>query len=219
MDKWLGAVSATAMAMAALALVSLLAWPQFAGAHGGVVAEEDVCLLRMGFLQAHFTLYLPDSRGSEEFCEALPDAGPSLFVIEYLHEMMKEMPVSFRVITDDQGFGTFANWDDVQSIADLEAQTVLHRSLAVEPTGVVTLRHDFAEAGGYIGIVETENPVNGKAYNAVFYFEAGNAGYGLIPLFVGLIAVAQAGFWLSTGTLQRFAQRVWRRRRRAPAAG
>ena len=180
-------------------------------AHGGVVAEEDICLLRMGFLQAHFTLYLPDSRGAEEFCEELPDVGPSLFVIEYLHEMMKEMPVSFRVITDDQGFGIFANWDDVQSVANLETQTVFHRPLVAEPTGVVALRHEFAEAGGYIGIVEAENLANGKTYNSVFYFEVGNVGYGLIPLFVGLIAAAQIGFWLSTGTLQRFAQRLRRR--------
>ena len=193
---------------AAVLATVLLASPQAGQAHGGVVAEEDICLLRMGFLQAHFTLYLPDSRGAEEFCEELPDVGPSLFVIEYLHEMMKQMPVSFRVITDDQGFGTFANWDDVRSIANLDAQTVLHRPLVAEPTGVVTLRHDFAEAGGYIGIVEAENPINGKAYNSVFYFEVGNAGYGLIPLFVGLIVAAQLGFWLSTGTLQRLARRL-----------
>ena len=197
--------------LAAVLAVVLLAVPQWGLAHGGVVAEEDICLLRMGFLQAHFTLYLPDSRGAEEFCEEVPDVGPTLFVIEYLHEMMKEMPLSFRVITDEQGFGIFANWDDVQSIGNLEAQTVLHRPLVAEPTGVVTLRHDFAEAGGYIGIVEAENPANGKAYNAVFYFEVGNAGYGLIPLFVGLIAAAQIGFWLSTGTWQRFTQRLRQR--------
>ncbi|MCY4214924.1 MAG: hypothetical protein OXF68_15035 [Gammaproteobacteria bacterium] len=203
--------------MGAVLAVALLAAPQWGQAHGGVVAEEDVCLLRMGFLQAHFTLHQPDSRGAAEFCEEVPDVGPTLFVIEYLHEMMKEMRLSFRVITDDQGFGIFANWDDVQSIGDLEAQTVFHRPLVAEPTGVVALLHEFAEAGGYIGIVEAENSANGKAYNAVFYFEVGNVGYGLIPLFVGLIAAAQIGFWLSTGTLQRFARRV--RRRQAPSPG
>lgn len=206
----IGLIAPWRFAAAVLAAVFLAA-PQPGQAHGGVVAEEDVCLLRMGFLQAHFTLYLPDSRGAKEFCEELPDVGPSLFVIEYLHEMMKQMPVSFRVITDDQGFGIFANWDDVRSIANLEAQTVFHRPLVAEPTGVVTLRHEFAEAGGYIGIVEAENPINGKAYNSVFYFEVGNAGYGLIPLFVGLIVAAQLGFWLSTGTLQRLAQRLRQR--------
>ena len=191
----------------ACTLAALLAWPPLAAAHGGVVAEEDTCLLRMGFLQAHFTLHQPESRGAEEFCEDLPDIGSSLFVVEYLHDMMKEMPIDFRIIRDEQGFGIFANWEDVASIADLEAQTVLHRVLAPQPAGVLALRHTFEQPGGYIGIVVAENPDNGKAYNAVFYFAVGNAGYGWIPLFVGLVAAAQLIFWFSTGTLQRFIQR------------
>ena len=91
------------------ALPLALLWSQWANSHGGVVAEEDLCLLRMGFLQAHFTLYLPDTRGSDEFCEEVPDTGRALFVVEYLHEMMKEMPIEFRIVRDDQGFGIFAN--------------------------------------------------------------------------------------------------------------
>ena len=186
---------------------ALLAWPQLANAHGGVVAEEDTCLLRMGFLQAHFTLYQPEARGPEEFCEEVPEVASSLFVIEYLHEMMKRMPMDFRVIRDDQGFGVFANWEDVQSIADLDAQTVLHRTLAPEPTGWLTLRHTFQEAGGYIGVVAAKNPTNQKVYNSVFYFEVGNAGYGLAPLFVGLVAASQLIFWLATGSLRRLVRR------------
>lgn len=191
----------------ACALAALLAWPQLAGGHGGVVAEEDTCLLRMGFLQAHFTLYQPESRGSEEFCEDLPDIGSSLFIVEYLHDMMKEMPIDFRIIRDEQGFGIFANWEDVASIADLEAQTVLHRVLAPQPAGVLALRHEFEQPGGYIGVAVAENPDNGKTYNAVFYFEVGNAGYGWIPLFVGLIVAAQLIFWFSTGALPRLLPR------------
>ena len=190
--------------MRACSLAALLAWPSLAAAHGGVVAEEDSCLLRMGFLQAHFTLHQPETRGSEEFCEDLPDTGSSLFIIEYLHDMMKRMPIDFRIIKDEQDFGIFANWEDVASIADWEAQTVLHRVLAPQTAGVLALRHEFEQPGGYIGIVVAENPDNGKAYNAVFYFAVGNAGYGWIPLFVGLVVAAQLLFWFSTGTLQRF---------------
>ncbi len=190
-------------ALGLAACFTLLAWPQLAGAHGGVVEEEDTCLLRMGFLQAHFTLYQPELRGAEQFCEEVPEVGSSLFVIEYLHEMMKQIPVDFRIIRDDQGFGIFANWEDVQSIADLDAQTVLHRTLAPEPTGWLTLRHNFQEAGGYIGVIVAQNPANQKNYTSVFYFEVGNAGYGLIPLFAVLVLAAQLTFWLSTGSLQR----------------
>ena len=186
-----------------IALVIALAWGQPALGHGGVVAEEDLCLLKMGFLQAHFTLYLPESHGSEEFCEEVPGAGRALFVVEYLHEMMKEMPIEFRILRDDQDYGIFANWDDVSAIPDLEAQTVFHRPLAAEPTGWVTVNHTFEATGGYIGVLVAENPANGKVYNSVFYFEVGNAGYGYIPLFVALIVAAQLLFLTSTGHLRR----------------
>lgn len=190
----------------------LFIWSPLALGHGGVVAEEDVCLLEMGFLRAHFTLYQPDTRGAEEFCEDVPDTGRALFVVEYLHEAMKEMPIDFRIVSDDQGFGIFANWDDVRSIADLDAQTVFYRPLAAEPTGLVTAGHSFEEPGGYIGVVVAEHPATGKVYNSVFYFEVGNAGYGYIPLFLGLIIAAQLLFFASTGSLQRFFRWVGTRR-------
>ena len=195
----------------ALFLAFVLLWSQWAQGHGGVVAEEDLCLLKMGFLQAHFTLYLPDSRGSEEFCEDVPDTGRALFVVEYLHETMTQMPIEFRIVRDDQGFGIFANRDDLNSIPDLDAQTVLHRPLAAEPSGWVTVGHTFDEPGGYIGAVMAKNPANGKVYDSVFYFEVGNAGYGYIPLFLALIVGAQLLFFASTGSLQRFAR--WLRAR------
>ena len=204
-----------------IALVLALLWSQWASGHGGVVAEEDLCLLKMGFLQAHFTLYLPDTRGSDEFCEEVPDTGRALFVVEYLHDMMREMPIEFRIVRDDQGFGIFANWEDVNSIPDLEAQTVFHRPLAAEPTGWVTVSHTFENPGAYIGVVVAENPANGKVYNSVFYFEVGNAGYGYIPLFLALIAGAQLLFFASTGSLQRWVRRVrnlGRGKRRIPGA-
>ncbi len=196
-----------------IALPLVLLWSQWAYGHGGVVAEEDLCLLKMGFLQAHFTLYLPDTRGSDEFCEAVPDTGRALFVVEYLHEMMKEMPIEFRIVRDDQGFGIFANWDDVNSIPDLDAQTIFHRPLAPEPTGWVTVSHTFEDPGGFIGVVVAENPANGKVYNSVFYFEVGSAGYGYIPLFVALIVAAQLLFFASTGSLQKFIHWIRHRRR------
>ena len=189
-------------------LLASVSWTPGAGAHGGVVEEEDACLLRMGFLQAHFTLYQPEARGAEQFCESLPAAGSSLFVIEYLHDMMRRMTLDFRIIRDDQGFGAFANWDDVAGIADLQAQTVLHRRMPGQSAGVLALRHDFAEPGGYIGIVVAEHPDTGKVYNSVFYFAVGNDGYGLIPLFVGLAVAAQLGFWITTGSGQQLLHSV-----------
>ena len=181
-----------------LVALLLLGWPQLALAHGGVVFEEDNCVLNVGFLQAHFTAYQPQSQGSEEFCEDLPDTGETVFVVEYLHEFLKEMPVEFRVITDVQDIGIFANWDDVQALPDIASQTVFYQPPTTEPTGVLTARHEFAEPGGYIGIVTAAHPTEDKRYHAVFFFEAGYTGFGYIPMFVGLIIFAQLLFWAST---------------------
>ena len=120
---WHGALRGVALALALL-------WSQLSFGHGGVVAEEDLCLLKMGFLQAHFTLYLPDTRGSEEFCEEVPDTGRALFVVEYLHEMMKEMPIEFRIVRDDQGFGIFANRPVVGTFSSAPGPSVLRQALA-----------------------------------------------------------------------------------------
>ena len=193
-----------------LAWVLALAWGQAAWGHGGVVAEEDICLLKMGFLQAHFTLYLPQTRGSEQFCEDLPEAGDALFVIEYLHEAMKTMPIEFRILRDDQDFGIFANWEDVRSIAEPEAQTVFRHVLEPDPTGLLAVRHRFDEPSGYIGVVVAEDRARGKIYPSVFYFEVGHAGFGYVPLFLVLIAGAQLLFFASTGSLQRLVARMRR---------
>jgi hypothetical protein len=181
-----------------LVALLLLGWPQLALAHGGVVFEEDNCVLNVGFLQAHFTAYQPQSQGSEEFCEDLPDTGETVFVVEYLHEFLKEMPVEFRVIDDVQNIGIFANWDDVQALLDIADQTVFYQPATTEPTGVLTVRHEFAEPGGYIGIVTAAHPTEDKRYHAVFFFEVGYTGFGYIPMFVGLIVLAQLLFWAST---------------------
>lgn len=189
-----------------LAALLLCGWPYIAVPHGGVVFEEDNCVLSVGFLQAHFTAYQPQSRGAEEFCEDLPDTGETVFVLEYLHEFLKEMPVEFRIITDDQDMGIFANWDDVSRIADIAEQTVFYSPPTTEATGTLTVRHDFAEPGGYIGIVVAKHPTQNKIYNAVFFFEVGYTGFGYIPLFLGLIVFAQLMFWAGTGRLTR----MWR---------
>ena len=59
--------------------ISLLA-SQYAVGHGGVAFEEDLCVIRIDFLTAHFTAYQPETSGSEEFCEDVPDAEATLWL-------------------------------------------------------------------------------------------------------------------------------------------
>lgn len=173
-------------------------------AHGGVVMEEDACVIKIGYLRAHFTLYQPTSRGNEEFCEDVPDVVPSVFVLDYLHDFLKEMPVDFRIIKDVKGFGEFTNWDDVQSIEDLEAATVFYQSAVTMPQGMFTVDYDFHKAGGYIGIVTATHPTTDKTYNAVFFFRVGGRDWGYLPIIILLLVFVQTFYWISTGGLDRW---------------
>lgn len=173
-------------------------------AHGGVVLEDDVCVLKIGFLKAHFTGYQPRWSGNEEFCEDIPVVGDSVFVIDYLHDFLREMRVDFRIINDVNRVGIFASWDDVQSIGDLDAATVFYLPPEVRYDGVLTAEHKFLESGNYIGVVTAHHPTQDKSYNAVFAFAVGDGGIGYIPLFLGLFLLAQFIYWVASGGLKRF---------------
>ena len=161
--------------------------------------EEDRCVINIGFLTAHFTVYQPETRANEEFCEDIPDVTGSLFVMEYLHDFLREMPVDFRIIRDVNDVGEFARWEDVQAIDDLEAATVYYQPPAIQANGNYTAEYAFAEKGTYIGVVTARHPDGEREYNAVFFFQVGGPDLGTIPLFIGLLVLLQLGYWWSSG--------------------
>jgi len=96
---------------AVLLLLSVPAQP--ASGHGGVVEEEDACVIRFSYLKAHFTVYQPRTSGREEYCEDLPDAAESVFVLEYLHDQLATVPIDFRIVRNVTGKGRFARLKDI----------------------------------------------------------------------------------------------------------
>lgn len=196
---------ANSLPLAAVLLCLLAAAPPAMG-HGGVAFEDDQCVIRIDFLTAHFTVYQPETRDSREYCEDLPDVTESVFVMEYLHDFLRQMPVDFRIIRDTQGFGKFARWEDVESIEDLEAVTVFYQAPEVHADGALTARYGFEEKGTYIGIVSASHPQDERRYNAVFYFQVG-PDYGSLPLFLALALLLQGGYWMSNGGLRKLRAR------------
>lgn len=179
-----------------IAMVVLLCAPAVYP-HGGVVMEEDVCLINIGPMRAHFTVYQPQTRGSDEFCEDIPDLGEALFVMEYLHDTLKQVPLEFRIVRDVNNRTRYASWEDIRAMDDLQAATVYYQSPRVHPGGSMRLSHEFDEKGWYIGVVSTRHPTLDRAYNAVFGFHVGGRGLGYWPLFLLLAALVQVHFWLS----------------------
>lgn len=181
-----------------------------ANAHGGVVRNDDLCLINIGYLQAHFKIYLPRSRQQEEFCEDLPEAAESVFVMEYMRSILREMPIDFRIIRDVTGLGRFAQWDDVALIENLDEATVFYQPAIIEPD-VFTVIHQFNEDGWYIGIVTATPQDTGKIYTAIFPFKVGSIGIGYWPFLVGLMILIQIGYWYTNGSITRW-RKYWNKR-------
>lgn len=183
-------------------LLSAFSSPQVA-AHGGVVEEDDLCVIKVNYLRAHFKIYQPGASGHEQFCEDLPLASESIFVMEYQHDSLSQMPIDFRIIRDVTGKGRFARMEDIRDIDDLEGATVYYRPPILE-SHVYTINYEFMEEGDFIGIVSAEHPDTGKIYAAVFPFEVGFTGFGYWPYILGLLLFIQVQYLLMSGRLRRW---------------
>jgi hypothetical protein len=178
-------------------LMCLTLTPDKAGAHGSVTPEDDICIIRIGYYKAHFKIYVPAKNGHKEYCEDIPATGETVFVMEYEHSGLGDVPIDFRIIRNETGQGVFTALEDVEAIGDLSAVTVVHHEAAVQ-RDVFTIMYDFGEQGEFVGIVNVRNPETDKLYTAVFPFEVGYSGLGLWPWFALFAVILQINYlWMS----------------------
>ena len=187
--------------------ISLLLNAKSAFAHGGVAFEEDLCVISIDFMQAHFTVFQPEASESEEFCEDIPNATTSVFVMEYLHNLLQEMYIDFRIVRDVNNVGQYASWEDIQALDDLESATVFYQQPTIEEGGFYRASYAFEEEGTFIGVVTAEHPTEDRFYNAVFYFQVGGRDWGTIPYFIFLLLLVQGGYWYSSGGYQKYREK------------
>ncbi|MFL2840801.1 MAG: hypothetical protein ACJ0BT_03080 [Pseudohongiellaceae bacterium] len=174
--------------------------------HGSITADGDLCVIQIGFYRAHFKIFQPATSGAQEFCEDIPDSGGSIFVMEYLHQELGNVPIDFRIIRNVTGLGLFARLQDMLDIKDIEAATVFYQEPVIE-SEVFTVIHEFQKSGDYMGIVTARHPETAQLYTAVFPFQVGYTGFGLLPLFIVLVILTQLVYWKSTGGFARFLDR------------
>lgn len=184
-----------------LSILFLALWiattPGSAAAHGSVTPEDDICIIRIGFYKAHFKIYLPATREHQEYCEDIPDTGETVFVMEYEHSGLGDVPIDFRIIRNVTAKGVFTALEDVQAIDDLDAVTVIHHDAAIQ-RDVFTIMYDFDEQGEFVGIVNVRNAETGKLYTAVFPFEVGFVNPGWWPWFILFAVILQLHYlWMS----------------------
>jgi hypothetical protein len=123
------------------AMLCTFALPSLAAAHGGVSVENDMCKLRVGRYQMHFTGYQPVSAPEVEFCEDIPATGQTIIVLDYIDAELRDLPVEVRIIRDT---GDESN---------LDAVTVYHKPAQVYPRGNLVIDHTFPERGKFVGMV------------------------------------------------------------------
>jgi hypothetical protein len=186
--------------------------PQNSNAHGSVTPEDDLCIIRIGYYRAHFKIYLPRTQEHDEYCEDIPATGEAVFVMEYEHSGLGDVPIDFRVIRNVTGQGTFTILEDIEKIGDLTEITVFHHSANVQPD-VFTYLHQFDEQGEFVGIVTVRQPETGEIYTAVFPFEVGYTGIPQWAWFVIIAIFLQINFLWMNGTIAR-----WRRSKSENAA-
>ena len=180
---------------AVLALGSLLP-TSYSWSHGSVVDSGEGCVIRMDFYSAHFSIFQPQTRGHRQFCEDLPDVSESVFVLEYLHNSLREVPVDFRIIRNTSELGRFVRWQDIEALDNIELLTVFHQHVPPRPDGVLSVMHAFVERGNYVGIVTAPHPDQDTLYHAVFPFSVGRPLWQRADvLLLSLFAVLAAAFY------------------------
>ena len=146
-----------------------------AHAHGGLALADDMCKLRVGPYNMHFTGYQPDSTRNKEFCEDIPATGRTVVVLDYMEDALRPLPTEVRVIKD------------TGSEQDLQAITVLHLPPKVYPAGTVNFEYNFAQPGKFVGLVTV-----GDKQDLVSRFPF-SVGETKIPLPPGYFLIAFAG--------------------------
>ena len=180
--------------MCRFGLLLFLVLSPVAFGHGGVVEEDDLCVIKIGYLRAHFKIYVPAERQHQEYCEDIPVRGDSVFVMEYQHDGLSKAEIDFRIVRNVTGKGNFARLSDIEAIADLDAITIRYEPAAVVPD-VYTLLQPFEEDGEYIGIISARQPDTQVVYTAVFPFEVGYTGLGFWPWIIAAVVALQLGYW------------------------
>jgi hypothetical protein len=161
-----------------------------------MVQQEFGCVIHIDFYSARFAAYQPENSGSKEFCQALPSTGRTIFVLDYLHQSLKEVPVDFRIIHDVTGQGSYVKLKHVMEIEDIERHTVFYQAATIETDASLQIEHNFKDPGNYIGIVSAGHPSNSSTYTAVFPFQVGQLGFNYYYIALAAVLLAVVGYFI-----------------------
>lgn len=180
-------------------LTICLCLPSVVGAHGGVSIEDDVCILKVADMKAHFTGYQPEVRSSQEFCEDIPETNRAIIVLDFISNELRGMPGEFRILRETSGKNENTSLADLGTEADIKNATLLYKPPALYPRGTVTVDFTFTEPGWYVGLFTIEDPLTGDRQHSVFPFSVGVKAWWRYPLaFMLVLALSALVYWFTS---------------------
>ncbi len=145
-----GRMTAAIFSLGALLGVSLL--PTGAAAHGGVKLEQDECVMQLGPNTLHFIGY-QRSGEEQEFCQDIAQTGPTVIALSAVSPELRDMAIGVRIVKDV---------GEANEKANLDAITILNMEPKVYRNGVLTLEHDFRDAGHYVALVTVRDDLGNE---------------------------------------------------------
>lgn len=133
-----------------------------ARAHGDIRKLDSACVLKVGPDFMYFSGYQP-AVSRRKFCEDIPAAGDTIFVLDYAQPELREMSAELRIVRDT---------GSEEAPGDLPALTVAYAPPRVYPNGTLSFEHVFNQTGNYVGIVTLDGP-NGEHWVSRFPFSVG----------------------------------------------
>lgn len=91
----------------ALGLLLTIIMSSNAWSHGGASVDTDQCRVQIGSHLVHFTAYQPQLTGTTEYCNAIPEVGPTTVVFDYEGKALRNMTVEFEITKEPEGTRIF----------------------------------------------------------------------------------------------------------------
>ena len=153
-------------------LVSTLVPSSLVWAHGGASVDTDQCRIFVGPHLVHFTAYQPQLSGTTEYCNAVPELGPTTLVFDYEGKALREMTVELEITKEPEG------------------TRITYIPPAKHPTGTFNTSINFNEPSKYLAHVTLLN--EGERVDAHVPFKVGAAKGGVsmnMLIVIGVVLV------------------------------
>jgi len=138
-------------------------------AHGGASVDTDTCRILVGPHLVHFTAYQPQLTGTTEYCNDIPELGPTTLVFDYEGKALRNMTVEMEITKEPEGTRVF------------------YMPPSTHSTGTFNTSINFTDASKYLAHVTLVN--EGQKTDAHVAFKVGSAKSGVSNSTILVISV------------------------------